>query len=95
MGSMTPNAAVNLPVQMMSLADRSGRLTPVGFRYEDEEHRICAVKINRVICREKLSLAGIKEIKVICSALFGERERLIELRYSVDSQKWRVCQFLS
>lgn len=95
MGSMAADAAVNLPIQMMSLVDRSGRLTPIGFRYEDEEHRICAVKVNRVICREKLSLAGIKEIKIICGALFGERERLLELRYHVDSQQWRIYQFLN
>lgn len=95
MGSMAAEQAVNLPVQMMSLVDRSGRLTPMGFRFEDEEHQIQSIKVSRVICREKLNLAGIREIKIICGAYFGEAERLLELRYSVDSQQWRLYQFLS
>ncbi|MDO4331200.1 MAG: hypothetical protein Q4C58_00745 [Eubacteriales bacterium] len=95
MGSAAANQAVNLPVQMMNLVDRSGRLTPMGFRYEDEEHQIHSIKVNRVICREKLNLAGIREIKIICGACFGETERLLELRYSVDSQQWRIYQFLN
>lgn len=95
MGSMAADRAVNLPVQMMSLVDRSGRLTPIGFRFEDEEHRILNIRVSRVICREKLMLAGIREIKIICGAQFGETERLLELRYSVDSQQWRIYQFLN
>lgn len=95
MGSMAEERAVNLPVQMMSLVDRSGRLTPIGFRFEDEGHRIQNIKVSRVICREKLKLAGIREIRIICSAQFGEMERMLELRYNVDSQQWRIYQFLS
>lgn len=95
MDNMTADRAVNLPVQMMSLVDRSGRLTPLGFRFEDEEHRRYNIKVERVICREKLNLAGIREIKVICGARFGETERLLELRYHVDSQQWRIYQFLT
>lgn len=95
MGSMAADRAVNLPIQMMNLVDRSGRLTPMGFRFEDEEHLRYNIKVERVICREKLNLAGIREIKVICGAHFGETERLFELRYNVDSQQWRLYQFLT
>lgn len=95
MSGMAADRAVNLPVQMMSLVDRSGRQTPMGFRFEDDEHQRYNIKVERVICREKLNLAGIREIKIICGAYFGETERLLELRYNVDSQQWRIYQFLT
>lgn len=94
MGNMA-GTAINLPIQMMSLVDRTGRLTPMGFRFEDEEHKINSIKVSRVISREKTNVAGVREIKVVCGALFGDKERLLELRYSVESQQWRIYQFFS
>ena len=95
MGGMAAESIVNLPVQMLSLVDRDGRQTPVRFRDEDEEHRIFQVKIVRILSREKISLAGVREIRVCCAAAFGERERLLELRYGVDSQRGRIFRSLS
>ena len=37
MGDM---AVVNIPVQMLAVTDRNGKLTPLWFRFETEEHQI-------------------------------------------------------
>lgn len=92
MGDM---AVLNIPVQMLAVTDRSGKLTPLWFRFETEEHRIEKIAIEKTISRDESFYAGIREKKFICSALFGEERRIMEIRYNIESQKWRIFQFLS
>lgn len=92
MGDM---AAVNIPVQMLAVTDRNGRLTPLWFRFETQEHIIEKIAIEKTISRDECAYAGIREKKFICSALFGEERKIMEIRYSIESQKWRIFRFLS
>ena len=92
MGDM---AVLNIPVQMLAVTDRSGKLTPLWFRFETEEHRIEKIAIEKTISRDESFYAGIREKKFISSALFGEERRIMEIRYNIESQKWRIFQFLS
>ena len=36
-GELTP---VNIPIQMLAITDRNGKVTPIWFRFETEEHQI-------------------------------------------------------
>ena len=92
MGDM---AVVNIPVQMLAVTDRNGKLTPLWFRFETEEHRIEKIAIEKTISRDESHCAGIREKKFICSAIFGQERRLMEIRYHIESQKWRIFRFLS
>lgn len=88
-------AVVNIPVQMLAVTDRNGRLSPLWFRYETEEHLIKKVTIEITISRDEICCVGIREKKFICSALFGEERKIMEIRYNIESQQWRIFQFLS
>ena len=41
----------NIPIQMMSLTERDGRITPQWFRLETEEHEIRLYRIEQVVSR--------------------------------------------
>lgn len=92
---MGESAPVNIPVQMLAVTDRNGRLTPIWFRFETSDHLIQKVSIEKTISRDESRYVGVWEKRFICSAVFGDRRRLMELRYHVESQKWRIFQFLS
>ena len=92
MGEACP---VNIPVQMMSVTDRDGKVTPMWFRFETEEHAIEKVVIEKTISRDECHYMGIREKKFVCSAVIEGVRRILEIRYHVENQRWRIFQFLA
>lgn len=86
---------VNIPIQMIAAADRDGKLTPMYFRFETEEHHIERVTIERTISRDECCYVGIREKRFVCTAVIGEVRRIMEIRYHIENQKWRIFQFLA
>lgn len=86
---------VNIPVQMICAVDTTGRISPLRFRFETKEHTIEAVRIDRVVSRDEKNYVGIREKQYICTAELGGRHKTLEIRYNVESQRWRIFQFLS
>lgn len=91
-GELTP---VNIPIQMFCVVDTTGKISPIQFRFETEEHMIETVKIEHILSRDEKSYVGIREKQFICSVLLQGVRRMLEIRYHVESQKWRIFQFLS
>lgn len=91
MGELCP---VNIPIQMIAVTDRDGRVTPMWFRFETEEHCIEKVEIEKTISRDESYSVGVREKRFICSVIICGERRLLELRYHVENQKWRIFQFL-
>ena len=77
----------NIPIQMMTLTDRDGRMTPLWFRLETEEHEVRT-------CRIEKKYVGVREKQFICKTRLGKACKTLEMRYSVETQKWRIFQFL-
>ena len=92
MGEMT---ILNIPVQMLAVTDRSGKLTPLWFRYENEEHQIVTVKIQQVVSSKEEKHCGMDYISYVCWAQTEQQRRLIELRYRLSTHKWSFFQALS
>ena len=86
---------VNIPIQMMAVTDRDGRVTPVWFRFEAEDHHIEKVIVEKVLSRDESNCVGVREKRFICMVADGEQSKLLELRYHVENQKWRIFQFLT
>lgn len=86
---------VNIPVQMMAVTDRDGKITPMWFRYEDEEHHVEKVSVEKTISRDESMKVGVREKRFICSVIMGDEQRLMELRYHIENHRWRIFQFLS
>lgn len=92
---MGDDIVVNIPVQMASITDRDGKITPLWFRFENEEHVIEKIEIEQVLSRESPSIIGIHDKKFICSAIFGDMRHVVEIRYNIETQKWKIFKFLS
>ena len=92
MGELSP---VNIPVQMFSMGDTTGRITPIRFRFQTAEDTIETIEIQKVISRDEKNYVGIREKQFICSAKVSDQERIMEIRYNVGSQKWTIFQFLA
>lgn len=86
---------VNIPIQMMCVTDTTGRMNPIRFKYESEEHEIVTIPIVRIVARDERNFVGIREKQFICSVVMDGIYRTVEIRYSVESQKWRIFQILS
>ena len=86
---------VNIPIQMICAVDTTGRISPLRFRYETADHMVESVNVERVISRDEKNFVGIREKQYICIVKMGELMRTLEIRFHVDSQKWRIFQFLS
>ena len=84
----------NIPIQMMSLTDCDGRLTPLWFRLETEEHEVRLCRIEEVVSRDEKKYVGVREKQFVCKIRLGNVSKTLEMRYSVETQKWRIFQFL-
>lgn len=85
---------VNIPVQMMTLMDRDGRMTPQWFRMEMENHVIRMCRVTQVVSRDEKKYAGVREKQFVCKTSMGEIYKTLDMRYNVESQRWRIFQFL-
>lgn len=85
----------NIPIQMISSTSTSGKISPIRFRFETEEHNLETVDIEQIITRDEHNYVGIREKVFVCSAIIGRESHLFEIRYNLESQKWRIYQILS
>lgn len=88
-------SALNIPIQLISACSTLGQITPLWFRYEDEEHRIITVKIQQVVSSKEEKHCGMDYISYVCWAQAERQRRLIELRYRLSTHRWSFFQALS
>lgn len=86
--------AANIPVQLFSACNTQGDITPLWFRFENEEHRIKTIKIQKVYSKKEEKYCGLPYISYICLAAAEEKDHLIELRYSIGQHQWKLFRFL-
>ena len=53
------------------------------------------IEIQKVISRDEKNYVEIRERQFICAARISDQERIMEIRYNVGSQKWKIFQFLA
>ena len=87
------SSPVNIPIQMICGMDTTGSITPI--RFQADGDMIETIHIEKVVSCVEKNCVGIREIRFICTALISGFRRIMEIRYSVESQKWRIFQFLS
>lgn len=93
-GGTLSDGQINIPIQMMSLTDRDGKMTPLWFRLETEDHEVRLCRIEQVVSRDEKKYVGVREKQFICKIRLGNVCKTLEMRYSVETQKWRIFQFL-
>ncbi|MDE7360022.1 MAG: hypothetical protein K2N39_11470 [Lachnospiraceae bacterium] len=51
-------------------------------------------RIEQVVSRDEKKYVGVREKQFVCRIRLGEVCKTLEMRYSVETQKWRIFQFL-
>ena len=72
-------AALNIPIQLFGACSTLGDMTPLWFRYENEEHGIITVKIEEVVSSREEKYCGMDYISFICWAAAEGPRKLIEI----------------
>lgn len=81
---------VNIPVQMISCTDTNGKITPLRFRFKDNNGELVTVTIKDVISDEQdPSRVG---ANFTCSAIIGGVEKKFKLWYNYFAHEWRLSQ---
>ncbi len=81
---------MNIQIEMISVCAADGKLTPLRFRMENEEHCLQTVPIAQVLVAKPIQYAGIDAIQYLCKAMMDGRERLFELRYTIKTHRWTL-----
>ena len=89
------NKVKNIPVQAAMVVSTIGDITPIWFRYEDEEHHIQKVTISDVLDRKESHYCGQEEILFTCKAIVDYVEKVFILRYIVERHKMMFYQMLN
>lgn len=79
---------LHLPIQTLCVISTLGKLRPLWFRYEDEEHNIVKVDILSVLSTKDVQLAGSKSIVFTCEASLDNNIIIVELQYLINTHKW-------
>ncbi len=85
---------MDIPIQLLSITDRDGKITPLWFRVETQEHEIKKYTILDIISRSDKNYVGIKEKQFVCRIEQDGTSKTLEMRYNTATQKWRIFQFL-
>lgn len=61
-------AALNIPIQLVGACSTLGDMTPLWFRYENEEHAVVTVKVEEVVSSKEERYCGMDYISFVCWA---------------------------
>ncbi len=78
---------LNQQIDMISWTSKDGNVTPVRFRMEQNGQPV-VVKVGKVLRTETHFFGGSPILLFRCSTLCGREEKLFELSYHCNSQKW-------
>lgn len=85
----------NHAVQMVSVVNTTGDMIPLRFRFEQEDHTLQTVVIEKVLTSQETNYVGQRCIRYTCRAIIGEQNILFELKYLVESHKWVLSKLLT
>ena len=80
----------NIPVEIISKFNTVGDIVPLRMRIENEEHQLVVATITDILYSTENNYAGIKTFDYGCKVTIDDKERLLELRYSIASHKWSI-----
>jgi hypothetical protein len=79
---------VNKAIDVLCWFDYLGSPNPVRFRLKDEAGAYAIVKIHKILTKEHEKLAGNKMIVFTCQCTIQNTEKIIVIKYEMDSCKW-------
>lgn len=79
---------IDIPVQMISCTDTTGKITPMKFRFCDRNGEIVTIAIDKILSTDQGSLGA----NFVCAATLYGTQKLFHLRYSYFTQKWQMSK---
>lgn len=92
--AMETGLCMDIPIRVMALTDRDGRITPYWIRLESPDHQIHTYRIHDIVSRGEKNYVGIREKQFVCHIQVDDLMQAVELRCNMESQQWRVAQLL-
>ena len=81
-------------VEVISVCDTGGGLRPLRFRFEGEDHQLHRVDIDQVLSTREVSYVGIEAFIFLCRARLVERDRVLELKYTICTHCWSLLRWV-
>ena len=88
----TETDAVNLPIQVISVCGADGQISPLRFRFEDENHALHTVNVLEVVDVRTVAYVGIEAFRYLCKAEEDGMRHLFELNYAIRSHRWNLLR---
>ncbi len=81
---------LDIPIQMISCTDTTGKITPMKFRFCDRKGEIITITIDKILStdQEHSSLGA----SFVCEAPLYGMQRTFHLRYSYITHEWRMSR---
>ncbi|MGE5633243.1 MAG: hypothetical protein ACM3TR_19435 [Caulobacteraceae bacterium] len=76
------------PIEVISLFDFEGNVSPIRFRYIDDHEIALVVSIDKVLKKDIDKFAGNKMLKFSCISNLNGLSKTYEIRYEIDTCRW-------
>jgi hypothetical protein len=79
----------NKPIEMLLTTNEKGIMTPVRFRYKDDEECLRVIPINKILYHEKLKDVTKQHYWLYrCQSMIEDRVITYEIKFNLESCKW-------
>ncbi len=78
---------LNKNIDMISWTSKEGAVTPIRFRLEEDGENV-TIKVNHILQTESNRFGGSQTLFFLCSSIIHDTEKIYELAYHCDNQKW-------
>lgn len=82
----------NIPVDVICIFDKTGKVTPLKIRIENNDGSIITTKIDEVVYHRENIYTSFATIDYHCKVVIDEVEQIIGLRYNVHECIWRIIK---
>jgi len=82
------------PVDVISVCSAEGEIRPLRLRLEGEDRLLRRLDIREIVSVKEVPYVGVEAYIFLCRAALGERDCLLELKYSIRSHTWWILRFL-
>ena len=81
---------VDIPVQMISCTDTTGKITPMRFRFRDKTGELITVTIDKVLSEDQdRNRVG---VRFSCAAMIYGTKKTFSLRYNYFAHEWYLSR---
>ncbi|MBQ8622680.1 MAG: hypothetical protein IJ422_10275 [Oscillospiraceae bacterium] len=78
------------PVDVISVCSVDGQIRPLRLRLEEADQQLVRIDIDEVVDVREIPYPGAEAHVFLCRARVGDRDRMLELKYSIRGHKWSL-----